>query len=81
MIVQGANDARVKRAESDQIVDAMRKKGKEVVYIVFPDEGHGFMRPENNLAFYAAAEPFFAKYLGGRVEPAAENERVKVSTP
>jgi dipeptidyl aminopeptidase/acylaminoacyl peptidase len=81
MIVQGANDARVKRAESDQIVEAMRKKGKEVLYIVFPDEGHGFMRPENNLAFYAAAEPFFAKYLGGRVEPAAENETVKVSTP
>jgi len=81
MIVQGANDARVKRAESDQIVEAMRKRGKEVLYIVFPDEGHGFMRPENNLAFYAAAEPFFAKYLGGRVEPAAEHETVKVSTP
>jgi dipeptidyl aminopeptidase/acylaminoacyl peptidase len=69
MIVQGANDPRVKRSESDQIVEAMRKNGKEVEYIVFSDEGHGLAKPENNLRFYAAAEPFFAKYLGGRVEP------------
>jgi dipeptidyl aminopeptidase/acylaminoacyl peptidase len=74
LIVQGANDPRVKQAESDQIVAAMRKNGKEVQYIVFPDEGHGFARPENRLKFYAAAEPFLAKYLGGRVEPAGEGE-------
>jgi dipeptidyl aminopeptidase/acylaminoacyl peptidase len=77
MIVQGANDPRVKQAESDQIVAAMRKNGQTVKYIVFPDEGHGFARPENRLRFYAAAEPFFAEYLGGRVEPAAAEEKVE----
>jgi dipeptidyl aminopeptidase/acylaminoacyl peptidase len=75
LVVQGANDVRVKQAESDQIVDAMRKKSKPVEYIVFPDEGHGFARPENNLIFYAAAETFLAKYLGGRAEPPSEKER------
>jgi dipeptidyl aminopeptidase/acylaminoacyl peptidase len=77
MIVQGANDPRVKQAESDQIVAAMRRNGQSVKYIVFPDEGHGFARPENKLRFYAAAEPFFAEYLGGRVEPAAAEEKVE----
>ena len=77
MIVQGANDPRVKQAESDQIVAAMRRNGQTVKYIVFPDEGHGFARPENKLRFYAAAEPFFAEYLGGRVEPAAAKEKVE----
>jgi dipeptidyl aminopeptidase/acylaminoacyl peptidase len=77
MIVQGANDPRVKQAESDQIVAAMRRNGQTVKYIVFPDEGHGFARPENKLRFYAAAEPFFAEYLGGRVEPAAAEEKVE----
>jgi dipeptidyl aminopeptidase/acylaminoacyl peptidase len=76
LIGQGANDPRVKQAESDQIVEAMRKNGKPVEYIVFPDEGHGFARPENRLKFYAAAEAFLAKYLGGRAEPPSEKERV-----
>ena len=62
-------------AESDQIVAAMRKNGKPVEYIVFLDEGHGFARPENQLRFYAAAEPFLAKYLGGRVEAPSEKEK------
>jgi dienelactone hydrolase len=62
-------------AESDQIVAAMRKNGKPVEYIVFLDEGHGFARPENRLIFYAAAEPFLAKYLGGRAEPPSEKEK------
>jgi len=75
LIGQGANDPRVKQAESDQIVAAMRKNGKPVEYIVFPDEGHGFARPENRLKFYAAAEPFLAKYLGGRAEPPSEKEK------
>jgi dipeptidyl aminopeptidase/acylaminoacyl peptidase len=75
LIGQGANDPRVKQAESDQIVAAMRKNGKPVEYIVFPDEGHGFARPENRLLFYAAAEPFLAKYLGGRAEPPSEKEK------
>jgi dipeptidyl aminopeptidase/acylaminoacyl peptidase len=60
LIAQGANDPRVKQAESDQIVAAMRKNGKPVEYIVFPDEGHGFARPENRLKFNAATEAFLA---------------------
>jgi len=65
---QGANDPRVKQAESDAIVAALRARGVEVEYIVFPDEGHGFQRPENRLAFSAAAEAFLARHLGGRAE-------------
>jgi dipeptidyl aminopeptidase/acylaminoacyl peptidase len=68
LIGQGANDPRVNKAESDQIVQAMRKNSKDVEYYVFPDEGHGFARPTNNMAFQAAAENFLAKYLGGRAE-------------
>lgn len=75
LIAQGANDPRVKQAESDQIVNAMRQKHIPVEYLLFPDEGHGFARPENRLIFYAAAEPFLAKYLGGRVEPASAEEK------
>ena len=74
LIGQGANDPRVNKAESDQIVAAMRKNNKDVVYYVFPDEGHGFARPENNMAFNAATENFLAKYLGGRAEPPTEAE-------
>ena len=72
LIGQGANDPRVKQAESDQIVKAMRDRKKEVEYVVYPDEGHGFARPENRLHFYAIAEEFLAKHLGGRAEPATE---------
>ncbi len=74
LIGQGANDPRVPQAESDQIVAAMRENGKPVEYIVFPDEGHGFVRPENNLRFFAATEQFLAQYLGGRSEPPAPDE-------
>jgi dipeptidyl aminopeptidase/acylaminoacyl peptidase len=73
LIGQGANDPRVKQAESEQIVEAMKKKGLPYEYILFPDEGHGFARPENRLKFFAAAEKFLAKYLGGRYEEAVEN--------
>lgn len=69
LIGQGANDPRVKQAESEQIVSAMRQANKPVEYILYPDEGHGFARPENRLHFYAKAEEFLAKYLGGRFEP------------
>ena len=69
LIAQGANDPRVKRAESEQIVDAMKAKGIPVSYLVFPDEGHGFRRPENRIAFIAAAENFLQPCLGGRAEP------------
>jgi dipeptidyl aminopeptidase/acylaminoacyl peptidase len=69
LIGQGANDPRVKQSESDQIVAAMEKHGIPVTYVVFPDEGHGFARPENNVAFTAIAENFLATVLGGRAEP------------
>jgi len=69
LIGQGANDPRVKQAESDQIIDAMRKKGLPVTYVLYPEEGHGFAVPENRIAFYAIAEAFLAAHLGGRVEP------------
>jgi len=75
MIAQGANDPRVKQAESDQIVEALRKKNIPVEYLVIPDEGHGFARPENRLKFYAAAEEFLSKILGGRKEPPSESEK------
>ncbi|HRF83688.1 MAG: S9 family peptidase [Xanthomonadaceae bacterium] len=69
LIGQGANDPRVKQAESDQIVEAMQAKNIPVTYVLFPDEGHGFARPENNKAFNAVAENFLAKCLGGRAQP------------
>lgn len=69
LIGQGANDPRVKQAESDQIVAAMRAKRIPVTYVLFPDEGHGFARPENNKAFNAVTEAFLAQHLGGRYEP------------
>lgn len=68
LIGQGANDPRVKQAESDQIVKAMSKNGLPVTYILFPDEGHGFARPENDLAFYAVTEAFLSDCLSGRFE-------------
>ena len=68
LIAQGANDPRVKQAESEQIVAAMTQKGIDHEYMLFPDEGHGFAKPENRIKFYAAAEKFLAKYLGGRYE-------------
>lgn len=68
LIAQGANDPRVPQAESEQIVAALKEKGIDHQYLLFPDEGHGFARPENRLKFYAAAEEFLAKHLGGRFE-------------
>ena len=66
LIAQGANDPRVKQAESEQIVAAMQEKGIDYEYLLFEDEGHGFARPEHRLKFYAAAERFLVKHLGGR---------------
>jgi dipeptidyl aminopeptidase/acylaminoacyl peptidase len=68
LIAQGANDPRVKQAESEQIVAALQDAGIDYEYMLFPDEGHGFAKPENRLKFYAAAERFLARYLGGRFE-------------
>jgi dipeptidyl aminopeptidase/acylaminoacyl peptidase len=68
MVVQGANDPRVKQRESDQIVIALRDRKYPVEYILAPDEGHGFARPVNNMAMLAAAEKFLAKHIGGRYQ-------------
>ena len=69
LIGQGANDPRVKISESDQIVAAMNEREIPVTYVVFPDEGHGFARPTNNMAFNAVTEVFLAEHLGGRHQP------------
>jgi dipeptidyl aminopeptidase/acylaminoacyl peptidase len=69
LIAQGLQDVRVVPAESEQMVQALKGRGVPVTYITFPDEGHGFARPENRLAFFAVAEAFFAKHLGGRYQP------------
>jgi dipeptidyl aminopeptidase/acylaminoacyl peptidase len=68
LIGQGANDPRVKQAESEQIVAAIEKAGGQVIYVLYPDEGHGFARPENRIDFNARAERFLAGQLGGRAE-------------
>ncbi|MFE0749343.1 S9 family peptidase [Gordonia sp. NPDC058843] len=67
LIAQGANDARVVQAESDTIVEALRQRKVDVEYLVFDDEGHGFVNPENQMTFYRAVERFLARHLGGEV--------------
>jgi len=68
LVIQGANDPRVNKRESDQIVIALRDRGFPVEYLVAPDEGHGFARPVNNMAMFATSEKFLAKHLGGRYQ-------------
>ena len=68
LVVQGANDPRVKQAEAEQIVAALREKGLPHEYLLFPDEGHGLAKPQNRETFYAKAETFLAEHLGGRVQ-------------
>ena len=75
LIGQGANDPRVKQAESDQIVRLMKQKAIPVTYVLYPDEGHGFARPENRLSFNAVVEAFLAEHLGGRYEPIGDDFR------
>jgi dipeptidyl aminopeptidase/acylaminoacyl peptidase len=75
LIGQGANDPRVNVAESEQIVDAMKSRSIPVTYVVFPDEGHGFARPANNLAFFGITEQFLGKCLGGRAEALGNDVR------
>ncbi|MDX6556618.1 MAG: hypothetical protein QOD86_2813, partial [Miltoncostaeaceae bacterium] len=72
LVIQGANDPRVTKVESDQIVAALRERGVEVEYIVKDDEGHGFVRPENRLDAYGAIERFLARHLGGRAGDAPD---------
>jgi dipeptidyl aminopeptidase/acylaminoacyl peptidase len=80
LIGQGANDPRVKVAEAEQVVAAMEKQGLPVTYVLYPDEGHGFARPENRVDFLARAEAFLARCLEGRAEPLAADGRVPGST-
>jgi dipeptidyl aminopeptidase/acylaminoacyl peptidase len=72
LIVHGVNDVRVKASESEQMVEAMRAANKPVEYFLYSDEGHRQWRPENKFHFYAKAEEFLAKHLGGRFEPTSE---------
>ncbi|GAI19288.1 unnamed protein product [marine sediment metagenome] len=67
-IAQGANDPRVPKAESDQMVEALKARGIEVPYMVKDNEGHGFANEENRFDFYRAMEEFLGEHLGGRVE-------------
>ncbi|MEX2171479.1 MAG: S9 family peptidase, partial [Pirellulales bacterium] len=73
LIGQGANDPRVTQLEADQIVMAMEEKSIPVTYVLYPDEGHGFQRPENSMSFNAVAEAFLAEHLGGRFQPVGED--------
>ncbi len=79
LIGQGANDPRVKQAESEQIVSAIAKNKGQVTYVLYPDEGHGFARPENRIDFNARAEAFLTACLGGRSEP-VQGEKYPGST-
>lgn len=69
LIGQGANDPRVKQAESDQIVQSMEEKNIPVIYALYPDEGHGFARPENRMSFFTLTEYFLHQHMGGELEP------------
>lgn len=73
LIGQGANDPRVKQEESEQIVRALQTNGIPVTYVLYPEEGHGFVRPENRLSFFAIAEAFLARCLGGQHQPLAHD--------
>ncbi len=79
LIGQGANDPRVTKIESEQIVSAIEKNGGKVTYVLYSDEGHGFARPENKIDFNARAEKFLAENLGGRYEPLS-GEKIPGST-
>ena len=75
LIAQGKNDIRVIESESTQIVEAMKKNQKPVLYVMFPDEGHAFVKIENDLAFYAIMEAFLAKELGGRFQAIGKKKK------
>ncbi|HXY39989.1 MAG TPA: S9 family peptidase [Vicinamibacteria bacterium] len=76
LVAQGANDPRVKKAEAEQIVIALRDRGFPVEYLLAPDEGHGFQRPVNSMALWAASEKFFGKHLAGRFQEGGTPEVV-----
>jgi dipeptidyl aminopeptidase/acylaminoacyl peptidase len=77
LVAQGANDPRVNKAESDQMVDALKQRGIDVTYMVKENEGHGFMLEENRFDFYRAMEEFLGRHLGGRVEQTTETAPAK----
>ena len=74
MIVQGANDPRVKKTESDQIVEALKANNQPVTYLLAEDEGHGFRKPLNKMALHAEIERFFATHLGGDFQEDVNDE-------
>jgi len=76
-IAQGANDPRVKKSESDQMVEAMKKRGVEVEYLVKDNEGHGFRNEENRFEFYEAMEKFLGKHIGGAFVESEKAEEEK----
>jgi len=76
LIAQGANDPRVNRNESDQIVDALKKNHIPVTYLLYGNEGHGFVRPENTMSYHALVEKFLSDCLGGRAEPITNELKV-----
>jgi dipeptidyl aminopeptidase/acylaminoacyl peptidase len=83
LIVQGANDPRVTKRESDQLATALHKRGVKVQYLVAANEGHGFLNPDNRLALYHTMDRFFAQYLGGRSQakvPAEVDARIRAMT-
>jgi len=80
LVAQGANDPQVKQPQSDQIVEALKSHGAPVTYVVFPDEGHGFTRPENVIASMAIQEHFLAQCLGGRAESFGQSLRASSVT-
>src|SRR5690606_11779109 len=73
LVMQGANDPRVNKAESDQIVEAMKAKGLPVTYVLYPDEGHGFAKPANRISSYVISEGFLSQCLGGRYQEAGKD--------
>ncbi len=73
LIAQGANDPRVKQAEADQIVHALQARKIPATYLLYPDEGHGFARPQNRLSFYAVAEGFLQQCIGGQAQPIGQD--------
>jgi dipeptidyl aminopeptidase/acylaminoacyl peptidase len=72
LVAHGARDPRVQRDETDRMVEILQERGVPVTYVLFPDEGHGFARPENRLSFFAVTEQFLAGHLGGRFEPVGD---------
>jgi dipeptidyl aminopeptidase/acylaminoacyl peptidase len=81
LVAQGANDPRVTKKESDQMVAGLVARKTPVTYVLYADEGHGFARPENRVSFYAISEGFLAKCLGGRAEALGTFQGAKISVP